>query len=189
MLLHRPGAREVQAALLGIEHHDTGEELIARVLAAVRHGADAKVALGHKAGPAWVIVSRALIGDPTGLPLPSVLAPWEDDPQPRGRSASTNRRCPRFSSAPPRSCGSCMAAAAFREPLERLVQACEELRGEFLQRARDRSGWGLAKSLVMQMLVEGIDPSAPGAMDAWMAYSNARPPEQRDAIIGPPPIA
>jgi hypothetical protein len=118
VVLRRPGAREVQAALLGIERQDTGdaltacsltpptpiaavhellsdgvhygaapvpiaaEELTARVLAAARRAVDAEVALGHEAGPAWVIVAHALTGDRTGLPRPAVLAPWEDDPQP-----------------------------------------------------------------------------------------------------------
>jgi hypothetical protein len=71
------------------------------------------------------------------------------------------------------------------EPLEQLEQACEALREEFEVRARDSTGWGSAKSMVMQMLAEGVDPSAPGAFDAWMADFNARPREQRDAIVGP----
>jgi hypothetical protein len=71
------------------------------------------------------------------------------------------------------------------EPLDQLDQACHALRGEFLERAHDQSRWGMAKSLVMQMLAEGVDPSAPGAMDAWMADFNARPAEQRTAIVGP----
>ena len=116
-LLRRPGGREVQAALLGIEHQDTGgalvdcgltppapvsearelldgvdgaaaprpiaaDELAARVLAAARRTVEAEIALGHEAGPALPIISRALTGDPTGLPRPAVLAPWEaDDPE------------------------------------------------------------------------------------------------------------
>jgi hypothetical protein len=35
------------------------------------------------------------------------------------------------------------------------------------------------------MQADGVDPSAAGALDAWMADFNARPREQRDAIIGP----
>jgi hypothetical protein len=243
------------------------EELTARVLTAARRAVDAQIALGHEAGPAWVIVSRALFGDPAGLPRPAVLAPWEDDPQliddedpdegededeeglqremdllldeferharathpPDGvvwedgdfvassmllykGDYADGRLChwtradlavclldyfPRkvtieeeTLSAVPECAGAFLGFLHARgslsgEPLEQLVGACEELRGEFLQRARDRSGWGLAKSIVMQMLAEGIDPSAPGAMDDWMADFNARPPEQRDAIIGP----
>ena len=71
------------------------------------------------------------------------------------------------------------------EPLQQLEQACEQLRDEFHDRARDSSHWGLAKSMVMTMQTEGIDPTAPGALDAWMTDFNARPREQRDAIIGP----
>lgn len=71
------------------------------------------------------------------------------------------------------------------EPLEQLEQTCEELRDEFLECALDSSRWGLAKSMVMRMQAEGIDPSAAGALDAWMTDFNARPREERDAIIGP----
>ena len=71
------------------------------------------------------------------------------------------------------------------EPLEQLEAACESLRDEFQERARDSAHWGLAKSMVMQMQAEGIDPSAAGALEAWMADFNARPREQRNAIIGP----
>jgi hypothetical protein len=71
------------------------------------------------------------------------------------------------------------------EPLEQLEEACESLRDEFQQCTRDSAHWGLAKSMVMQMQAEGIDPSAAGALDAWMADFNARPREERDAIIGP----
>ena len=71
------------------------------------------------------------------------------------------------------------------EPLEQLEEACESLRDEFEERARDSGHWGLAKSMVMQMQAEGIDPSAAGALEAWMADFNARPREQRNAIIGP----
>jgi hypothetical protein len=71
------------------------------------------------------------------------------------------------------------------EPLEQLEQGCEALRDEFHARARDSSQWGLAKAMVMQMLAEGVDPSAPGALDAWMADFNTRPRAQRDTIVGP----
>jgi hypothetical protein len=299
-LLRRPGAQEVQAALLGIEHYDVGDvlvrcsltppgpiapvhellsdgvhgvgtpvsitadELTARVLAAAQRAVDAQIPLGHETAPALVIVSRALTGDPTALPRPAVLAPWEDDPQlidddedqddeddgfhremdmlldefeqharathsPDGvvwqhgsfvassmlqykRDYADGRLChwtgadlaeylldhfPRKVSVEEQTLSAVpRCACAFLEfldaraslsgqPLEQLVQVCHALRGDFLEHARDRSRWGPAKSLVMQMLAEGIDPSAPGAMDAWMANFNARPPEQRKAIVGP----
>jgi hypothetical protein len=65
------------------------------------------------------------------------------------------------------------------EPLEQLQQGCEQLRDEFHQRARDRSHWGLAKSMVMQMHAEGLDPGAPGALDAWITDFNTPPPAAR----------
>jgi hypothetical protein len=71
------------------------------------------------------------------------------------------------------------------EPLDQLEHALDELRDEFDQRARDNSHWGLAKSMVMQMQAEGVDPSAPGALDTWITDFNARSHQQRDQIIGP----
>jgi hypothetical protein len=71
------------------------------------------------------------------------------------------------------------------EPLEELERASEEMEDDFHERARDSSHWGLAKSLVMKMGGEGLDPSAPGALEAWMTDFNARPRAERDAVIGP----
>lgn len=65
------------------------------------------------------------------------------------------------------------------------MEACETLREEFRERTRDSSEWDPAKAMVMQMLAEGVDPGAPGALDAWTTDFNARPREQRDAIVGP----
>jgi len=296
-LLRRPGAPDAQAALLAIEHEDTGgalvectltppapvaeardllrgvdggsapqpiapDELAARVVAAARRAVDAEIALRAEAGPALPIVSRALTGDPTGLPRPALLAPWDDDDEelivdaaddeegfrrvmeallgeleqharathPPGGVvcqhgdfvASTmlewkggygDGRLGRWTQGDlaeylldyfPRkvSGGQDMVdavtecASAFLEfldargslsgePLDELQQACEELHDEFLARNRDSAGWGPAKSMVMQMLAEGVDPSAPGALDASTEDFNARPGEQRDAISGP----
>jgi hypothetical protein len=297
VLLSRPGAQDMQAAILGIEHHGTGgalvdcgltpptpvsearelldgvdgvappqqitpDELTARVLAAARLAVDAEIALGPEAGPALPIISRALTGDPTGMPRPSLLAPWEqDDPElivdaaaddedfhqvmeellaeleqhartthpPGGvvwqhgdfvastmlqwKGGYDDGRLGRWTQADlaeymldyfPRKVSvdeetlaavpECVRAflgfldargSLSGEPLEQLEHACEELREEFQAQAHDSSHWGLAKSMVMQMQIEGIDPSAAGALDAWMADFNARPREQRDAIIGP----
>ena len=297
VLLARPGAREVQAAVLGIEHQETGgalvdcgltpptplsearellhgvdgasaprpiaaDELAARVLAAARRAVEAEIALGHDAGPALPIISRALTGDPAGLPRPEVLAPWDDfDPElivdaaedEEGFHRSMNKlldelehyvkathpsdsavwqhgdfiassmlqwkgsyddgRLGRWSQMNlaeylldyfPRKVSveeqtlnavpECVRAflgfldargSLSGEPLEQLEQACEELSDEFHERARDSSRWGLAKSMVMKMQAEGIDPSAPGALDAWTTDFNARSQEQRDAVLGP----
>jgi hypothetical protein len=70
------------------------------------------------------------------------------------------------------------------EPLEQLEEVCLSLREPFLERVADPAGWGLAKSMAMQMLTEGIDLDDPGALEGWMEDFNARPREQRDAIIG-----
>ena len=297
-LLRRPGAREVQAAMLAIEHEHTGGALVQCALAPPARSATRASCWTASTAPArrnrsrpasWPrapsprrdarssrrsrsatrpdrrlpIVSRALTGDPAGLPRPVVLAPWEDDDpeltvdaaddedgfqrvmemllagartarqsdlsaRQRGVAARRLRRLDdaavegRLRRRPPRALDTggsgrvparllpaqglrrrrdarrgarlrarvpgvpaTSAAASSGEPLEQLEHACDELRDEFHQRARDSSHWGLAKSMVMQMQAEGVDPSAPGALDAWIADFNARPPEQRDAIIGP----
>jgi hypothetical protein len=297
VLLARPGERDLQAAILGIEHHETGgalvdcglvppapasaarelldgvdgaaapqpiaaDELAARVLAAAQRAVDVEVALGAGAGAALPIISRALTGDPAGLPRPLVLAPWEDDDDELTVDAAEDEdgfhrvmdmlldeleqhakatfppdsdvwqhgdfiassmlqwkggyddgRLGRWTPADlaeylldyfPRKVSvedktlhavpECVRAflgfldargSLSGEPLEQLEQACEQLSDEFVKRARDSSRWGLAKSMVMGMQVEGIDPSAAGALDTWMTDFNARPREEREAIIGP----
>jgi hypothetical protein len=199
-----------------------------------------EITLGPGAGPALPIISRALTGDPTGLPRPVVLAPWEDDdPElivdaaedeegfhrvmeellaelgqhakathpPDGvvwqhgdfvassmlqwKGGYDDGRLGRWTRADlaeylldyfPRKVSvdqetlhavpECVRAflgfldargSLSGEPLEQLEQACEELRDEFQESAGDSSQWGLAKSMVMKMQDEGIDPSAPGA--------------------------
>ena len=296
-LLRRPGAREVQAAMLAIEHEHTGGalvqcalapparlhdarelldgidvasapepvapgELAERAVTAARRAVEHEIALGHEAGPALPIISRALTGDPAGLPRPVVLAPWEDDdPElivdaaededgfqrviemllaelevhakatyPPGSVvwehgdfvASTmlqwkggydDGRLGRWTRADlaeylldyfPRKISvddqtlaavpDCARAflgfldergSLTGEPLDQLEHALSELSDEFRQRARDRTHWGIAKSMIMQMHTEGLDPSAPGALDTWIADFNTRPPGQRDQIIGP----
>src|SRR4051794_4444388 len=295
-LLRRPGAREVQPAMLAIEHEHTGGalvqcalapparfrdahelldgvegasapepvapgELAARVVAAAHRAIDQQIALGHEAGSALPIVSRALIGDPAGLPRPAALAPWEDDDPglivdaaddedglqrviemllaeleqharathaPGGAVwqygdfvASTmlqwkggydDGRLGRWTQADlaeylleyfPRKVSvddetldavpECVCAllgfleergSLSGEPLEHLEHAVQALRDEFHTRARDNAQWGLAKSMIMQMQAEGVDPSAPGALDAWLADFNARPRAQRDQVSG-----
>jgi hypothetical protein len=296
-LLRRPGAREVQAALLAIEHEHTGgalvdcaltpparfhdarelldgvdgasapepvapAELAERAVAAARRAVEREIGLGHDAGPALPVVSRALTGDPAGLPRPAVLAPWEDDdPElivdaaddedgfhrvmemllaeleqhakatyPPGSVvwehgdfvASTmlqwkggydDGRLGRWTRADlaeylldyfPRKVSveddtlaavpECARAflgfldergSLTGDPLEQLEHALGELRDEFHQRAHDRSRWGIAKSMIMQMTAEGLDPGAPGALDTWITDLNARSHQQRDQIIGP----
>ena len=218
--------------------------------------------LDGEAGLALPVVSRALTGDPAGLPRPALEAPWEqDDPElivdaaadedrfhalmdqllgefeqharasypPDGvvwengdfvastmlqwKGGYDDGRLGRWTQADlaeylldyfPRKVSAddetlaavpeCVRAflmfLAVRgslsgEPLDQLEEACEALRDEFLDCAHDNSHWGLAKSMLMQMQSEGIDPSAPGALDAWIEDFNARPYQQRDALLGP----
>lgn len=70
------------------------------------------------------------------------------------------------------------------EPPEHLEEACEALRDEFRRRAQDSGSWGLAKSMVMQMYAEGVDPGDSQAVEAWMAEFNARSRAERDEVIG-----
>src|SRR3954470_9985808 len=293
-LLRRPGAREMQAAMLAIEHEHSGGalvqcalapparikdarelldgidgasapeplapgELAARALTAARRAIERQIALGHEAGPALPIVSRALTGDPAGLPRPAVLAPWEDDdPELTVDAADDEDRFQRvmemllaelerhaIATYPPDSVvwehGDFVASTMLQwkggyddgrlgrwtradlaeylldyfprkvsvpaetlaavpdcvraslgfleergsltgEPLEQLEHALDQLRDEFCQRGRDRTHWGLAKSMIMQMHAEGVDPGAPGALDTWIDDFNTRSPEQRDQI-------
>jgi hypothetical protein len=116
-LLVRDEGAEVQAAIFGIEHRETGgalvecllappapaheardlidavdgaapprpiepQELTRRVVAAAQRSIKARFALSADAGPALPIISRALTGEPHGIPRPEMLAPWEqDDPE------------------------------------------------------------------------------------------------------------
>ncbi|MGH2983197.1 MAG: SEC-C metal-binding domain-containing protein [Solirubrobacterales bacterium] len=70
------------------------------------------------------------------------------------------------------------------DPLAALSSRCDELRGEFAEAARDPGNWGLAKSMVAQMQSEGIDPTDPGALQAWMEDFNSRTWEERHQVVG-----
>jgi hypothetical protein len=72
------------------------------------------------------------------------------------------------------------------EPLDVLEQTCEELRHDFHAHTADPSSWGLAKSMVMRMVAEGVDPGDPDAFERWTTSFNERPKAERDAIIGGP---
>ena len=296
-LLARDDGNEVQAAIFGIEHRETGgalvecvlappapadeardlidavdgaappqplepQELTRRVIAAARRSIEAGFALSADAGPALPIISRALTGDPHGIPRPKVMAPWEqDDPELVVDVAEDEREFQRLmdllldeleqyvrANVPPESAvwrhgdfiamtmlqwkggyddgrlgrwtsadlaeylldyfprkvtvdaetldavPECVKAVlAFMQargslsgaPLEVLEQALDVLGEEFKTHAQDSSRWGLAKSMFMRSQTDGVDPSQPGAIDAWMDDFDSRPREERDAIIGP----
>jgi hypothetical protein len=69
--------------------------------------------------------------------------------------------------------------------LDALLAHCHALRPDLEEAWSDRSQRGLAQSLIMQMREEGLDPTDPAALQAFTADFNARPFEQRDAILGP----
>ena len=296
-LLARDDSSEVQAAIFGIEHRETGgalvecvlaspapadeardlidavdgaappqpiepQELTRRVIAGAQRSIKAGFALSADAGPALPIISRALTGDPHGIPRPEMMAPWEqDDPELVVDAAEDEKEFQRLmdllldeleqyvrANVPPESAvwrhgdfiamtmlqwkggyddgrlgrwtsadlaeylldyfprkvtvdaetldavPECVKAfLAFMqargslsgEPLEVLEQALDVLGEESKTHAQDSSRWGLAKSMFVRMQTEGVDPSQPGAIDAWMDDFNSRPREERDAIIGP----
>ena len=238
------------------------QELTMRVIAAAQRSIKAGFALSADAGPALPIISRALTGDPHGIPRPETMAPWElNDPELVVDAAEDEQEFQRLmdllldeleqyvrANVPPESAvwqhGDFIAttmlqwkggyddgrlgrwtsaglaeylldyfprkvtvdpetldavpecAKAFLafmkargslsgEPLDVLEQALDVLGVEFKTHAQDSSRWGLAKSMFMRMHTEGVDPSQPGAIDAWMDDFNSRPREERDAIIGP----
>ncbi len=76
--------------------------------------------------------------------------------------------------------------ASGADALEVLLQRCDALRPDFEEAWSDRSRRGPTQSLVMQMREEGVDPTDPEALQTFMDDFNARPFEQRDAILGPP---
>jgi hypothetical protein len=55
------------------------DSLVERAIAAAQRAVDLEIVLGHDAGLAMPIISRALTGDPAGLPRPETIPPWEDD--------------------------------------------------------------------------------------------------------------
>lgn len=65
------------------------------------------------------------------------------------------------------------------EPLELLEDALHELRDEFEERARDPVNWGLAKSMFSRMHSDGVDPSAPEAVEAPPTAQSDRKRSQR----------
>jgi hypothetical protein len=296
-LLARDGFNELQAAIFGVEHRETGgalvecvlappapadeardlidavdgaappqpiepQELTRRVIAAAQRSIKATFALSADAGPALPIISRALTGDPHGIPRPELMAPWEqDDPELVVDAAEDEKEFQRLmdllldeleqyvrANIPPESAvwqhGDFIAMTMLQwkgsyddgrlgrwtsanlaeylldyfprkvtvdaetpdavpecvktflaflqargslsgEALEVLEQAVDVLGEEFKMHTQDSSRWGLAKSMFMQMQTEGVDPSQPAAIDAWMDDFNARPRDERDAIIGP----
>jgi hypothetical protein len=70
-------------------------------------------------------------------------------------------------------------------PLASLQAAVERLRPRFEQACRDPRNWGLAKTMAARMAADGVDPHDGDAVQEWIASFNARPPTERDAVLGP----
>ncbi|MGH2713858.1 MAG: hypothetical protein ACRDM7_08240, partial [Thermoleophilaceae bacterium] len=71
------------------------------------------------------------------------------------------------------------------DPVEALSGLCAELRPEFEAACRDTRKWGLAKSVAMRMIADGVDPGDERAVAAWMADFNIGLREDRDRVAGP----
>jgi hypothetical protein len=65
-------------------------------------------------------------------------------------------------------------------PLQVLGAHVEAMNARFRRAAEDRRRWGPAKSAMMAMLAEGVDPDDPGAVADWIDAVNARP-----GLLGP----
>ena len=67
---------------------------------------------------------------------------------------------------------------------EKLAHRAAALSETFARRAGDPTRRGPSGALIAAMVAEGVDLAAPDAMQAWIAGFNARPLEDRDAILG-----
>lgn len=57
----------------------------------------------------------------------------------------------------------------------------------FRKAATDPSRFGPAKAIAHAMMADGVDITDREAVRAWIDAFNARPPEDRDALLGPLP--
>jgi hypothetical protein len=61
------------------------------------------------------------------------------------------------------------------------METCERLRRKSVTACRDPSNWGMSKSIAMQMIADGVDPTDPMAGEAWIAAYNTRLAAARNA--------
>lgn len=64
----------------------------------------------------------------------------------------------------------------------------DELASEFRKAVTDPSNFGPAKAMVNAMMADGIDLNDPKALQGWIDAFNARPFEERDALLPPLPF-
>lgn len=60
------------------------------------------------------------------------------------------------------------------DSVEALMGTCERLRHKSVAACRDPSHWGMSKSIAMQMIADGVNPTDPMAGQAWIAAYNNR---------------
>jgi hypothetical protein len=58
--------------------------------------------------------------------------------------------------------------------VDALMETCERLCRKSVAACRDPSHWGMSKSIAMQMIADGVDPTDPMAGEAWIAAYNMR---------------
>jgi hypothetical protein len=60
------------------------------------------------------------------------------------------------------------------DSVDALRATCERLRRKTIAACQDPSHWGMAKSIAMQMIADGVDPADPVAGEAWIAAYDMR---------------
>ncbi len=60
------------------------------------------------------------------------------------------------------------------DSVDALRKTCERLRRKSIAACQDPSHWGMAKSIAMQMIADGVDPADPVAGEAWIAAYDMR---------------
>jgi hypothetical protein len=60
------------------------------------------------------------------------------------------------------------------DSVDALRKTCERLRRKSIAACQNPSHWGMAKSIAMQMIADGVDPADPVAGEAWIAAYGVR---------------
>jgi hypothetical protein len=75
------------------------------------------------------------------------------------------------------------------EPADVLIDHLERIEGRFRAHMADASRHSFGKRFWLAASAEGVRPDDPEAMEAFMARFNARPRDEREAVLGPLPAA
>lgn len=71
-----------------------------------------------------------------------------------------------------------------RESIAETLGAVDQFESQFRDAMRDPSRYGPAKSIVDEMMRDGVDMTDQDAVAGWIESFNARPLEERDAVLG-----